>query len=221
MNKFLDLLKLNVNDKTEKRSNGSTELTYLSWSYAVAEFTKAYPDFKYEIKMFNGLPYTFDEKTGYMVFTSITADNQTKDMWLPVMDSNNKAMKDKPYEYTTKYGKKTVAPATMFDINKTIMRCLVKNMAMFGLGLYIYAGEDLPEQEDKPTPKQEPKVVRLNNLEPKQEPKKDVKFATKEQIGMLKALGYKGQTPAEALTEEEAEKYIKMGIAMKKPKGAK
>ena len=221
MNKFLDLLKLNVNDKTEKRSNGSTELTYLSWSYAVAEFTKAYPDFKYEIKMFNGLPYTFDEKTGYMVFTSITADNQTKDMWLPVMDSNNKAMKDKPYEYTTKYGKKTVAPATMFDINKTIMRCLVKNMAMFGLGLYIYAGEDLPEQEDKPTPKQEPKVVRLNNLEPKQEPKKDVKFANKEQIGMLKALGYKGQTPAEALTEEEAEKYIKMGIAMKKPKGAK
>lgn len=203
MNKFLELLKLNVNDKTEKRSNGSTELTYLSWSYAVAEFTKAYPDFKYEIKMFNGLPYTYDEKTGYMVFTSITADNQTKDMWLPVMDSNNKAMKDKAYEYTTKYGKKTVAPATMFDINKTIMRCLVKNMAMFGLGLYIYAGEDLPEQE--PTPKQEPK----------QEPKKDVKFATQEQINMLKALGYKGQTPAEALTEEEAEKFIKMGLAMK------
>lgn len=51
--------------------------------------------------------------------------------------------------------------------------------------------------------------------EPKQEPKKDVKFATQEQINMLKALGYKGQTPAEALTEEEAEKFIKMGIAMK------
>ena len=51
--------------------------------------------------------------------------------------------------------------------------------------------------------------------EPKQEPKKDVKFATQEQINMLKALGYKGQTPAEALTEEEAEKYIKMGLAMK------
>lgn len=51
--------------------------------------------------------------------------------------------------------------------------------------------------------------------EPKQEPKKDVKFATQEQINMLKALGYKGQTPAEALTEEEAEKFIKMGLAMK------
>ena len=211
-NKFLELLKLNVNDKTEKRTNGSTELTYLSWSYAVAEFTKVYPDFKYEIKMFNGLPYTYDEKTGYMVFTSITADNQTKDMWLPVMDSNNKAMKDKSYEYTTKYGKKTVAPATMFDINKTIMRCLVKNMAMFGLGLYIYAGEDLPEQE--PTQKQAPKVI---------EQKKDIKFATQDQINMLKALGYKGQTPPEALTEEEAEKYIKMGLAMKgqAKKGAK
>ena len=205
-NKFLELLKLNVNDKTEKRTNGSTELTYLSWSYAVAEFTKVYPDFKYEIKMFNGLPYTYDEKTGYMVFTSITADNQTKDMWLPVMDSNNKAMKDKSYEYTTKYGKKTVAPATMFDINKTIMRCLVKNMAMFGLGLYIYAGEDLPEQE--PTQKQAPKQEM-----PK--PKADIKFATQDQINMLKALGYKGQTPPEALTEEEAEKYVKMGLSMK------
>ena len=205
-NKFLELLKLNVNDKTEKRTNGSTELTYLSWSYAVAEFTKVYPDFKYEIKIFNGLPYTYDEKTGYMVFTSITADNQTKDMWLPVMDSNNKAMKDKSYEYTTKYGKKTVAPATMFDINKTIMRCLVKNMAMFGLGLYIYAGEDLPEQE--PTQKQAPKQEM-----PK--PKADIKFATQDQINMLKALGYKGQTPPEALTEEEAEKYVKMGLSMK------
>lgn len=146
MNKFTQLLSLNVNDKTEVRKNGSTELTYLSWSYAVAEFTKVYPDFKYEIKTFNGLPYMYDEKTGYMVFTSITADGQTKDMWLPVMDGNNKAMKSEAYEYTTKYGTKTVAPATMFDINKTIMRCLVKNMAMFGLGLYIYSGEDLPEQ---------------------------------------------------------------------------
>ena len=215
MNKFIELLKLNVNDKTEKRTNGSTELTYLSWSYAVAEFTKAYPDFKYEIKMFNGLPYTFDEKTGYMVFTSITADNQTKDMWLPVMDSNNKAMKDKPYEYTTRFGKKTVAPATMFDINKTIMRCLVKNMAMFGLGLYIYAGEDLPEQEPKETPKQESKVF---NPAKEQKNESNVKFATKEQIGMLKALGYKGRTPAEALTEEEAEKYIQMGVSMNKAK---
>ena len=163
--KFLELLKLNVNDKIEKRKNGNTELSYLSWSYAVVEFTKAYPDFKYEIKMFDGKPYSYDEKTGYMVFTSITADGQTKDMWLPVMDGANKAMKSEPYTYKTKYDEKTVAAATMFDINKTIMRCLVKNMAMFGLGLYIYNGEDLPEQEQKQEQKQEKKLVSMINAD--------------------------------------------------------
>ena len=76
-------------------------------------------------------------------------------MWLPVMDGNNKAMLNRLYRYKVKeyhegkftgnYIEKEVPPATMFDINKTIMRCLVKNLAMFGLGIYIYAGEDLPE----------------------------------------------------------------------------
>jgi hypothetical protein len=76
-------------------------------------------------------------------------------MWLPVMDGANKAMKRTPYTYkvwnrqTKQWTEKTVAAATMFDINKTIMRCLVKNLAMFGLGLYIYAGEDLPEGESE------------------------------------------------------------------------
>ena len=69
-------------------------------------------------------------------------------MWLPVMDSSNKAMKSEGYTYDTKYKKDiSVEPATMFDVNKTIMRCLVKNLAMFGLRLYIYSGEDLPEVE--------------------------------------------------------------------------
>lgn len=163
-NKFLELLKLNVNDKIEKRKNGGVELSYLSWSYAVVEFTKAYPNFTYEIKMFDGKPYSYDEKTGYMVFTSITADGQTKDMWLPVMDGANKAMKDKPYTYKTKYEEKTVAPATMFDINKTIMRCLVKNMAMFGLGLYIYNGEDLPEQEQKQEKKENVMMINADQI---------------------------------------------------------
>lgn len=67
-------------------------------------------------------------------------------MWLPVMDSKNKAMKDNPYEYKTRFGNKFVEQASMFDVNTAIMRCLVKNIAMFGLGLYIYAGEDLPQE---------------------------------------------------------------------------
>ena len=139
---FEKLYQINVNDKTEDK-NG---LTYLSWAFAIAEFKKVHPNMTYEVKKFeNGLPYVYDENTGYMVFTSVTVDGLTHEMWLPVMDGNNKAMKSKPYTVKTKYKEIVVNAATMFDINKTIMRCLTKNLAMFGLGLYIYAGEDLPE----------------------------------------------------------------------------
>ena len=127
MAKFEEVMKVNVNGKTEKKGN----LTYLSWAWAWAEFKKIYPDATYEVKKFEGLPYVHDTDTGYMVYTSVTADGLTYEMWLPVMDARNK----------------TLMNATMFDINKTIMRCLAKNLAMFGLGLYIYAGEDLPEDE--------------------------------------------------------------------------
>jgi hypothetical protein len=119
----------------------------LSWANAWAEFKKVYPYATYEVVKFDGKPYVYDENLGYMCYTTVTVGDLTHEMWLPVMDGANKAMKAQPYEYTTKYGKKTCEAATMFDINKTIMRCLVKNLAMFGLGLYIYAGEDLPEEE--------------------------------------------------------------------------
>lgn len=170
---FEKLYSINVNEHTEEK-NG---LTYLTWSYAWAEFKKIYPNATYEIKKFgeNNLPYVFDENTGYMVFTSVTVEDLTYEMWLPVMDGANKSMKDEEYTYSVKeyqYGKwtggyidKTVEPATMFDINKTIMRCLVKNLAMFGLGLYIYAGEDLPEEqkeaETKITQKQAKDLIEL------------------------------------------------------------
>lgn len=148
MSKFEELYNLNVNAKTEKK-NG---LTYLSWAWAWAEFKKAYPDASYEVVKFNGLPYAYDQLTGYMVYTKVTADGITHEMWLPVMDGANHAMKAERYEIQTKYKKIPVEPATMFDVNKTIMRCLTKNLAMFGLGLYIYAGEDLPEEEQPEKP---------------------------------------------------------------------
>jgi hypothetical protein len=78
-------------------------------------------------------------------------------MWLPVMDGKNKSMKKTAYSYSTRFGDKQVDAATTFDINKTIMRCLVKNLAMFGLGIYIYAGEDLPEGESTTTKVEAPK----------------------------------------------------------------
>lgn len=139
---FEELYNLDVRDKVEQK-NG---LNYLSWAYAWAEIKKIYPTAKYNIYKFGErqLPYVYDEKTGYMVFTDVTIDDVTHEMWLPVMDGANKTMLDHSYTYKTKNGEKTVDAATMFDINKTIMRCLTKNLAMFGLGLSLYQGEDLP-----------------------------------------------------------------------------
>lgn len=154
-NIFSILSAINVNDKVEKKE----KLTYLSWTYAWTEICKKYPDANYEIKMFDNLPYVYDENTGYMVFTSVTIENLTRQMWLPVMDGANKAMKKSPYTYKTKFGDKTVESATMFDINKTLMRCLTKNLAMFGLGIYIYAGEDLPDTDAVGAPVQKEDLV--------------------------------------------------------------
>lgn len=140
--KFQELYSLNVNQYVEQKN----ELSYLAWSYAWAEFKKVYPAATYEIKKDDhGRCYFGDENIGYMVFTSVSAGGLTYEMWLPVMDGANKSMKLNGYTYKTKFGEKSVEPISMFDINKTIMRCLVKNLAMFGLGLYIYAGEDLPQ----------------------------------------------------------------------------
>ena len=143
---FETLFEINVNDHIEKKK----DLTYLSWPYAWAEVKKKYPNATYKIHLFGEkqLPYVFDENVGYMVFTDVTINDLTHTMWLPVMDSANKTMKSTSYTYNTKFKKDIlVEAATMFDVNKTIMRCLVKNLAMFGLGLYIYSGEDLPEIE--------------------------------------------------------------------------
>lgn len=125
MGKFEDVYAINVNDKTEKKGN----LTYLSWAYAWAEFKKIYPDANYKINVFDGDFCSGNDKMGYMVQTQVTAGEQSYEMWLPVMDNRNNA----------------ILQPKMTDINKAIMRCLTKNLAMFGLGLYIYAGEDLPE----------------------------------------------------------------------------
>ena len=135
---FERLSSINVNDHVEKKD----DLTYLSWAWAWSVTKKECPDASYSI-----LPTDYDEDLGFMCHTSVTIEGQTLEMWLPVMDGKNKSMKKKAYTYSTKYGEKQVEPATTFDINKTMMRCLVKNLAMFGLGIYIYAGEDLPEGE--------------------------------------------------------------------------
>lgn len=153
---FETLFHLDVNEHVEQKKTGKATLSYLSWAWAWSEVKKRYPEASYTIHKFeNNLPYVYDEHTGYMVFTEVTIDGVTHEMWLPVMDGANKAMKSQPYTYSTKYGDKSVEAATMFDVNKTIMRCLVKNLAMFGLGLYLYSGEDLPQPEPVKTASEE------------------------------------------------------------------
>lgn len=121
------LLQMNVNDMTEEK-NG---LTYLSWASAWNEVLKVDPEANYKVKLFDGMPFCGNNKIGYMVFTELTICGLTRECYLPIMDYRNKSITEN---------------LTTFDVNKTIQRCLAKNIAMFGLGLYIYKGEDLPEQ---------------------------------------------------------------------------
>lgn len=146
---FKALSALNLNDMCEKRG----ELTYLPWSDCMDVLRSAFPSATYRvIKNSEGLPYFTDPDTGIMIFTEVTIDGVTSECFLPVMDNKNQAMKLVPYTYNVwnSYKKcneeKSVAAATMFDINKTIWRCLVKNIAIAtGIGLYIFKGEDVPE----------------------------------------------------------------------------
>ena len=228
---------INVNGHTETKDTGGTKLTYLSWAWAWAEVKKVYPDATYEIIKFDGIPYVYDPLTGYMVYTTVTINGITHEMWLPVMDGNNKAMKSEPYQIQTKYKTITVNAATMFDINKAIMRCLTKNLAMFGLGLYIYAGEDLPEDAENAsetpakTSKTSSKAKAENATEAKQEPKnepqrsparqklsdycKEAKLTQEDQARIIKECKLSRNS-----TEEDFEKAYKLAVSIKIEKDA-
>lgn len=135
-NIFNTLNAINVNDKTEKK-NG---LTYLSWAWAWGEVKKVYPDATYTIYE-NTLPsgyvvnYFTDGHTSY-VKTGVTIKGLEYIEELPVMDFRNKSI--------------LLENMTSFDVNKTIQRSLTKALARHGLGLYIYAGEDLPDITESP-----------------------------------------------------------------------
>jgi len=122
-----DLLKINVNDHTEKK-NG---LTYLSWAWAWAEVLKIDANATWEAVEHDGLPCVYLRDDSAMVKVLVTIKGHTKSCTLPVMDHRNKAIKH----------------PDAFAINTAIVRCLTKCIALFGLGLYIYAGEDLPQTD--------------------------------------------------------------------------
>ena len=171
---FNALYSLDLNDKLEKRDDND-KLSYLSWANAWAEFKSAYPSATYRIikNPSTNLPYFSDPNIGIIVYTEVSCDGVSHEMWLPVMNGANKAMKEAPYTYQVwdsykkQHVEKTVQAATMFDVNKTIMRCLVKNLAMFGLGLYVYAGEDIPSSdEESAKPKRQQTSIKPTQQKP-------------------------------------------------------
>ena len=179
---FEKLSAINVNKYVEDKQG----LKYLSWAFAWSETKKHCPDATYTIG-----ETEYDEATGFMCHTSVTIEGETLEMWLPVMDGKNKSMKKHKYTYPTRYGEKEVEPATTFDINKTIMRCLVKNLAMFGLGIYIYAGEDLPVIEEPVVSSKTQASTNKASDKPALDINSDKWEAMKKFVEANKTLGYK------------------------------
>lgn len=123
-NYFLELAKLDVNEYVEKKG----QFSYLSWAWAVDRLRRAHPTATWEVRRFNGLPYLKTD-CGYFVEVAVTVGGVTLSQIHPVLDTRNRPIME----------------PNAFDINTSIQRCLVKAIALHGLGLYIYAGEDLPE----------------------------------------------------------------------------
>lgn len=147
-NYFVQLNDINVNEHTEKKK----DLTYLSWAWAWAEVKKRFPDSTYTIyENRDGLFYHTDGVTCW-VKTGVTINGIEHIEYLPVMDFRNASI--------------PLAKVTSFDVNKAIQRSLTKACARHGLGLYIYAGEDLPESEDEAKARQSvaPVVVSIDEV---------------------------------------------------------
>ena len=132
---FQTLNAINVQEHIEVKDTGRVKLSYLSWAWAWAEVKKAYPEAFYTIyENADGLFYHTDGRTAW-VKTGVTIEGIEHIEYLPVMDNRNNSI---PLE-----------KLTSFDVNKAVQRSLTKACARHGLGLYIYAGEDLPEEEAK------------------------------------------------------------------------
>lgn len=128
-NYFIDLNRVNVQDKIEKK-NG---LSYLPWAYAWGELKKRFPDASYTVyENKDGWCYHTDGSTCW-VKTGVTVNGLEHVEYLPVMDYKNRSI--------------PADTVTSFDVNKAIQRSLTKAVARHGLGLYVYAGEDLPEED--------------------------------------------------------------------------
>ena len=162
---FEALSALDLSSLVEKREN----LTYLSWANCFSVLKQIYPLATYRVikNPVTGLPFFTDSAVGIFVYTEVEIEGITTECFLPVLVIKNKAMKLEPYtyqiwdNYKKSYVDKTVNAATSFDINRTIWRALVKNVALAtGIGLYIYQGEDVPSLGDDTTSSAPQQTVR-------------------------------------------------------------
>lgn len=191
MNYFNELNNINVNDKIEKKNN----LSYLAWAYAWGELKKKYPKSFYTIYENDlGWCYHTDNHTCWVkTGVTVVTDEETIEHieYLPVMDMRNNSI---PHE-----------KVTSFDVNKSIQRSLTKAVARHGLGLYVYAGEDLPEDE-KPEPKSEPKPSPTGKISAA-ELKGLVEYLDKEHIDSKIVCAKYGIKQLEEMTNEMIAKY--------------
>jgi len=140
MSKFAELAKINVNEHTEKK-NG---LTYLSWAWAVDQLLRKDDGATWTYLMVEDKPFVRIGDT-CMVFCTVNAFGKSRTAQLPVMDHRNKAIPN---------------PDAM-AVNTAMQRCLAKAIALHGIGLYIYAGEDLPEGEEPPKKELDPALLKI------------------------------------------------------------
>jgi hypothetical protein len=168
INTFRTLLQIDVSHYVEKKG----QFAYLSWPYAVSQLRLADPAAHWEVRRFDGLPYLSTE-LGFFVEVAVTVGGVTLSQIHPVLDGRNKPM---------------LAP-TPFDINTSIQRCLVKAIALHGLGLSIYAGEDLPVLTEGEEPPKPPETTsKVSPLPTKKPERKSVEWLTDAQLRFVKKL---------------------------------
>ncbi|MEI7655458.1 MAG: DUF1071 domain-containing protein [Actinomycetes bacterium] len=136
-NYFVELSKINVNEHVERKG----QFSYLSWPFAVSQLRQFDPVATWQVLRFDGLPY-LNTEAGCFVEVAVCVRGVSLSQIHPVLDSKNRPI---------------LAP-TAFDINTSIQRCLVKAIALHGLGLYLYSGEDLPLASDEPKAEDKPVV---------------------------------------------------------------
>ena len=191
-NYFVELSKINVNEHVERKG----QFSYLSWPFAVSQLRQFDPVATWQVLRFDGLPY-LNTEAGCFVEVAVCVKGVSLSQIHPVLDSKNRPI---------------LAP-TAFDINTSIQRCLVKAIALHGLGLYLYSGEDLPLASDEPKTEDKPVVVPVAAPAPAT-PIRQAKVITTAQIAQIeRLLAETGSDRAKLLAYFSVETLAEIAVA--------